>query len=406
MNKTTVVLGVSLLGTFTVPGYAKEAPAKQPNIIYILADDMGRAEMNCYGQQLIETPNMDKLARSGMLFTNSYSGTAVSAPSRCILMTGLHSGHAYIRGNDEMDERGNVWSHAAMYADSTLEGQRNVPANTVMIPALLKKGGYTTACIGKWGLGYPGSVSTPNKMGFDFFYGYNCQRQAHTYYPMFLYRNEQREYTENKLQPIPGTKLASDEDPANEQSYAKYTQKQYSPDLMYPEILKFVESNKDKPFLLMWTTPIPHVPLQAPEKLVKHYVDKFGDEAPYEGKKGYFPCRYPRATYAAMLTYWDEQIGGLMQKLKDLGIYENTVIILTSDNGPSYNGGSDSPFFDSAKPFKCEMGWGKGNLREGGIRTPMVVSWPAKVKAGTTSDILCSFWDMMPTFCDLAGVPC
>ncbi|MEG1749596.1 MAG: sulfatase-like hydrolase/transferase, partial [Tannerellaceae bacterium] len=278
MNKTTVVLGVSLLGTFTVPGYAKEAPAKQPNIIYILADDMGRAEMNCYGQQLIETPNMDKLARSGMLFTNSYSGTAVSAPSRCILMTGLHSGHAYIRGNDEMDERGNVWSHAAMYADSTLEGQRNVPANTVMIPALLKKGGYTTACIGKWGLGYPGSVSTPNKMGFDFFYGYNCQRQAHTYYPMFLYRNEQREYTENKLQPIPGTKLASDEDPVNEQSYAKYTQKQYSPDLMYPEILKFVESNKDKPFLLMWTTPIPHVPLQAPERLVKHYVDKFGDE--------------------------------------------------------------------------------------------------------------------------------
>lgn len=156
----------------------------------------------------------------------------------------------------------------------------------------------------------------------------------------------------------------------------------------------------------MWTTPLPHVPLQAPDKLVKYYVDKFGDEAPYDGKQGYFPCRYPRATYAAMMTYWDEQIGGLVQKLKDLGIYENTVIILTSDNGPTYNGGSDSPFFDSAKPFKCEASWGKGSLREGGIRAPMLVSWPAKVKPGTSSDILCSFWDMMPTFCDMAGVAC
>lgn len=337
MKKTNVFLGVSLLGTLALPGSAKEAPTRQPNIIYILADDMGRAEMNCYGQQLIETPNMDKLAKSGMLFTNSYSGTAVSAPSRCILMTGLHSGHAYIRGNDEMAERGNVWSHAAMYADSTLEGQRNVPASTVMIPALLKKGGYTTACIGKWGLGYPGSVSTPNKMGFDFFYGYNCQRQAHTYYPLFLYRNEHHEYTENQLQPIPGTKLSPGADPYDERSYDKYTQKQYSPDLIYPEILKFVENSKDKPFMLMWTTPLPHVPLQAPEKLVKYYVDKFGDEAPYDGKQGYFPCRY---------------------------------------------------------------------LREGGIRTPMLVSWPTKVKPGTSSDILCSFWDMMPTFCDIAGVPC
>lgn len=406
MKNANVLLGVSLLGTLGVSGNAKEAPTRQPNIIYILADDMGRAEMNCYGQQLIETPNMDKLAKSGMLFTNSYSGTAVSAPSRCILMTGLHSGHAYIRGNDEMAERGNVWSHAAMYADSTLEGQRNLPANTVMIPALLKRGGYTTACIGKWGLGYPGSASTPNKMGLDFFYGYNCQRQAHTYYPMFLYRNEQREYTANQLQPIPGTKLSPGADPYDQRSYDKYTQKQYSPDLMYPEILKFVESSKDKPFLLMWTTPLPHVPLQAPEKLVKYYVDKFGDEAPYDGKQGYFPCRYPRATYAAMMTYWDEQIGGLVQKLKDLGIYENTVIILTSDNGPTYNGGSDSPFFDSAKPFKCEVNWGKGSLREGGIRVPMLVSWPAKVKPGTSSDILCSFWDMMPTFCDMAGVDC
>lgn len=156
---------------------------RKPNIIYILADDLGRAELGCYGQEIIETPNIDRLASEGMRFTNHYSGQAVSGPSRCSLFTGLHSGHAYIRGNDEMTSRGDVWNHAAMLADSSLEGQRPVPANTIMIPRKMKEAGYKTACIGKWGLGYPGSESTPNKMGFDFFYGYNCQRQAHTYYP-------------------------------------------------------------------------------------------------------------------------------------------------------------------------------------------------------------------------------
>lgn len=177
---------------------AQEYDSK-PNIIYILADDLGRADIGCFGQEKIETPNIDRLAQEGMCFTNHYSGQAVSAPSRCSLFTGLHMGHAYIRGNDECAERGEVWSHEAMLADSSLEGQRPVPANTVMIPRKLKEAGYTTACIGKWGLGYPGSVSTPNKMGFDFFYGYNCQRQAHTYFPPFLWRNEQREYLDNHL---------------------------------------------------------------------------------------------------------------------------------------------------------------------------------------------------------------
>lgn len=402
--KNKLILGMAFAGILPAFAAQPKSTNKKPNIIYILADDMGRGEMNCYGQQLIETPNMDKLAKAGMLFSNSYSGTTVSAPSRCILMTGLHSGHSYIRGNDEMPQRGKVWDHAAMLADSTLEGQHPVPASTVMLPALMKQGGYTTACIGKWGLGYPGSVSTPNKMGFDFFYGYNCQRQAHTYYPPFLYRNESREYLRNNVYPTPNTKIDKDADPNDEKSYAKYTQTDYSPDLMYDEILKFIDGSKDKPFMLMWTTPIPHVPLQAPEKLVKYYVNKFGDEAPYDGKKGYFPCRYPRATYAAMLTYWDEQIGGMVQKLKDLGLYDNTIIIITSDNGPTFNGGSDSPWFDSAKPFKSEYGWGKCSLREGGIRAPMVVTWPAKVKAGSTSNHQCSFWDVMPTFCDIANV--
>lgn len=404
METSHLLLTSSLLGTCLLSGCtAEKKEITQPNIIYILADDMGYAELGCYGQEHIETPNIDALAENGMRFTQNYAGTAVSAPSRCITFTGLHSGHAYIRGNDEMPERGKVWSHEAMLRDSTLEGQRPLPAGTITIASMLKKAGYTTGCVGKWGLGYPTSESTPNKMGFDFFYGYNCQRQAHTYFPPFLWKNDQREYLPNKLL-VPGTKLDKGADPYDEKSYEKYKQKVYSCDRMYEEILDFVERSKDEPFFLAWTTPLPHVPLQAPDRWVKHYVDKFGTEEPYIGNKGYFPCRYPRATYAAMISYWDEQIGGLVQKLKDLGIYENTVIVFTSDNGPTFNGGSDSPFFDSAKPFKCELGWGKGSVREGGIRVPMIVSWDGKIKAGSTSDHICASWDVMPTVCELAGI--
>ena len=335
------MIGLALLAPLSSFAEENGANKKKPNIIYILADDLGISELGCYGQQLIETPNIDRLSQEGMTFSNHYSGTAVSAPSRCVLFTGLHTGHAYIRGNDEMASRGDVWNHKAVLADSTLEGQRPVPAETVMIPAVMKQAGYTTACIGKWGLGYPGSASTPNKMGFDFFYGYNCQREAHTYYPPFLYRNEHREYLNNPLV-VPHTKLDKGADPYEEKSYAKY----------------------------------------------------------------YFPCRYPRATYAAMISYWDEQIGGLINKLKELGIYDNTIIIFTSDNGPTFNGGSDSFFFDSAKPFKSEWGWGKASLREGGIRVPMIASWPKKIKAGSKSDLICAFWDIMPTFCEIAKVEC
>lgn len=400
----TICLGFALVAALPVlaEGSAKSKKEK-PNIIYILADDLGYAELGCYGQEKIETPNIDKLAEQGMLFTQNYAGTAVSAPSRCITFTGLHSGHAYIRGNDEMGSRGEVWSHAAMLADSSLEGQRPLLSGTLTLPVMLKKAGYATGCIGKWGLGYPGSEGTPNKMGFDFFYGYNCQRQAHTYFPPFLYRNEAREYLPNHLL-IPGTKLDEGADPYDEKSYDKYTQKVYSCDLMYEEILKFVDRNKENPFFLAWTTPLPHVPLQAPERWVKYYVDKFGTEEPYRGEKGYFPCRYPHATYAAMISYWDEQIGGLIDKLKELGIYDNSVIFFTSDNGPTFNGGADSPWFDSAKPFKSEFPWGKASIREGGIRVPLIVSWKDHIEAGSKSDLLCASWDIMPTLCQLADV--
>lgn len=394
-------LGTALVAAY--PSFSVFANTeKQPNIIYIIADDLGYGELGCYGQEKIETPNIDKLSQSGMIFSNHYSGTAVSGPSRCVLMTGKHTGHSYIRGNDELDSRGNVWSHEAMLKNPALEGQMPLKANSVTIPKLLKKAGYTTACIGKWGLGYPGSEGEPNKQGFDFFYGYNCQRQAHTYYPPFLYKNDKRVYLDNLLLP-PGTMLEKRDNPKDPKNYEKYTQKQYSPDLMFDEIIGFVTENKKKPFLLMWTTPLPHVALQAPKKWVDYYVSKFGDEEPYIGNKGYFPCRYPRATYAAMITYFDDQIGKLIQKLKDEGVYENTIIMFTSDNGPTFNGGTDSRWFDSARPFKSDEGWGKASIREGGIRVPFIVSWPGKIKAGTVNNHICAFWDMLPTMCEVAN---
>ena len=397
-------LEITTVAAFPICGWASSdlSMSEKPNIIYILADDLGRAELGCYGQRLIETPNIDKLAKNGLLFTDHYSGQAVSGPSRCCLFTGFHPGHSYIRGNDEMEDRGNVWSFSAMNADSTLEGQRPLPADAITVGHKLQEGGYVTACVGKWGLGFPGSVSTPCKMGFDFFYGYNCQRQAHTYYPLFLYRNEVREYLDNE--PVaPHTQLDKGADPRDAASYRKYNLKMYAPDLMFDEIIKFVEKQQ-QPFALFWTTPIPHVPLQAPQRWVDYYRAKFGDEKPYEGSSGYFPCLYPRATYAAMVSYLDEQVGQLVQKLKELDLYENTLIIFTSDNGPSFNGGTDSQFFDSAAPYKSDYGWGKCSLREGGIRVPMIASWPRHIRKGTTTELLSAFWDIMPTFCDIAGV--
>jgi len=377
--------------------------AAKPNIIYILADDLGYGELGCYGQKKIETPNIDKLRSEGMKFTQHYSGSAVCAPSRCVLLTGKHTGHAYVRGNDEWKERGNVWSYAAMNKDPNLEGQRPLPAGTVTIASLLKTVGYTTACVGKWGLGAPNTEGVPNKQGFDLFCGYNCQRQAHTFYPCHLWKNETKLVLRNK-EIAPGTKLPKGADPKDEASYANYTLTDYSSDIMFKEITNFVDQNKKKSFFLYWATPIPHVPLQAPKRWVDHYVKKFGDEEPYIGKMGYFPCRYPRATYAAMISYLDENIGKLVKQLKNIGVYKNTLIIFTSDNGFTFNGGTQSPWFNSGGPFNSGRQWGKCTLQEGGIRVPFIASWPGRIEAGSESDHISAFWDAMPTLCDVAGV--
>lgn len=376
---------------------------QKPNIIYILADDLGYGELGCFGQQLIETPNIDKLAENGIKFTQHYSGAPVCAPSRCVLLTGKHPGHAQVRGNDEWRERGDVWGYKSMLADSTLEGQRPMEVGTQTIGHKMQNAGYKTAMFGKWGLGAPQTHSIPTKMGFDFFVGYNCQRIAHTYFPVHLYKNEARLYLENDTV-APNTKLDKGADPYDLDSYKKYNLQNYSSKVMFNELTGFVNENKDNPFFVYWATPIPHAPLQAPKRWVDYYVDKFGDEEPYLGDKGYFPHRYPHAAYAAMISYLDENVGILVQQLKDLGIYENTLIVFTSDNGATYNGGTDSPWFNSGGPLKSEYGWGKGFVNEGGIRTPMVASWPAKITVGTESEHISAFWDVMPTLCEIAGV--
>lgn len=312
-------------------------------------------------------------------------------------------GHAQVRGNDEWKERGNVWDYRAMIADSTLEGQAPMKEGTITIGHKMKEAGYETAMFGKWGLGAPHTHSIPTKMGFDFFVGYNCQRQAHTFYPVHLYKNEKRLYLGNDTI-APNKKLAKGADPYDVASYKDYNLKNYSSTVMFDEMTGFVSENKENPFFIYWATPIPHAPLQAPQKWVDYYVEKFGDEEPYLGNRGYFPHRYPRAAYAAMVSYFDENVGKLVQQLKDLGLYENTLIVITSDNGATYNGGTESPWFNSGGPFKSEYGWGKGFTHEGGIRTPMVASWPKRIQAGQKSDHISAFWDVMPTLCEIAGV--
>ena len=374
----------------------------RPNIIYILADDLGYAEIGAFGQEKIETPNIDALAKSGMMFTQHYSSAPVCAPARYMLLTGKHAGHAYIRSNSEWKERGEVWNYKAMAKDSTLEGQGPMPKSTVTMAHRLKEAGYTTGMVGKWGLGAPHTHSLPTTMGFDFFFGFNCQRQAHTYYPLHLYKNENRVPLANDTI-APNTKLPEGADPNDIDSYADFNLKDYAPDLMFEELANFVERNGENPFFLYWATPIPHVALQAPQRWVDYYIEKFGAEEPYLGDKGYFPHKNPRAAYAAMVSYLDENIGKLVQQLKDEGLYENTLIVFTSDNGPSYAGGADPEFFESAKPFEGTHGRGKGYLYEGGIRVPMIASWPNYIEAGTKSDLASAHYDMLATFADVAG---
>ena len=383
-------------------GCAKRSDSQRPNVIFILLDDAGYGDFGCYGQTKIETPNIDALASRGVRFTDMYAGAPVSAPSRCTLMTCLHSGHAQVRSNDEMLSRGDVWSIDAMVAHPEFEGQAPMAAGTTTLATVMREAGYRTAMIGKWGLGGPDSGSTPLDMGFDYFYGYLCQRMAQCYYPPFLYDGLEREYTANPRMNL-GDRLDEGADPYDAASYKKFTGPTYSPDAIYDRIEKFVSSSADENFFLMWTTTIPHSALAAPDEWVAKYVEKFGNEEPVYMGKGYFPARYPKATYAAMISYLDFQIGKLVELLKAKGLYDNTIIMVTSDNGPTHNSYTNTDWFDCAHPFRSDRGWTKRSLHEGGIRMPFIVAWGDRITPRVSNHIG-YFPDIMPTLCDIAGV--
>ncbi|QEG21290.1 arylsulfatase [Mariniblastus fucicola] len=364
------VITLILLSAFST------ATAEQPpNIVLIVADDLGYAELGCYGQKWIKTPHIDSIARDGMRFTNHYCGQAVCAPSRCSLVTGMHQGHAEIRGNGNPEHRGKP-RPKEMY----FPGQMPISDSAVTIFELLKTKGYATAAIGKWGLGDFSTSGSPGKQGVDLFYGFNCQVHAHNHYPQFLWRNETKENLKG-----------------NDRSA---TGKTFSQDRFVDVALEFVDENHDKPFLLYLPFAIPHLSIQVPDPSVEEYLNTIPEED-YK-HRGYLPHPNPRAGYAAMITHMDRGIGQILERLKQHGIDDNTLVIFTSDNGPTFDrlGGSDSDFFESSGPMRGR----KGSLLEGGIRVPMVAKFPGKIEAGSVSDHRSAFWDYVPTLCEAAGI--
>jgi len=383
MKKIAVLTALSIL-LFNIPVWAEQNP-KTPNIIYILADDLGYSELGVYGQKKIKTPNIDKLAKRGMLFTQHYSGSAVCAPSRSSFIEGKHTGHSYVRGNINNGEKGRM------------RGNHPLP-DTRTLGDMFKEQGYATAAIGKWGLGGMEGSGHPNDHGFDLFYGYLDQIHAHNYYPTYLVKN--RTFVELDNPTMRKKRNINAENMNKVESYNAYKGNDFSGDLMADEAINFINSNAeaDKPFFLYFPTPIPHVALQLPEQALAKYKGAFA-ETPYIGDRGYFPHQTPRAAYAGMVTLLDDYVGQMLTTLEKQGIADNTLIIFTSDNGPTFNGGSDSTFFDSAKPFRGL----KMDLYEGGIRVPFIAYWQGKIQAGQRSDLISAQYDMMATFADLIG---
>jgi len=370
MGNVIMLAGSALAATSCVS--SQQAP-RRPNIVFILADDLGWGDLGCYGQQRFQTPNIDSLAASGMRFTQCYSGTTVSAPSRSCLITGTHSGHTPIRGNLELEP----------------EGQFPLPLGSASLFQDFKAAGYTTGAFGKWGLGYIGTSGDPQEQGVDQFFGYNCQKLAHSYYPDHLWENDTRVELDTE---------------------GPYGSGVYAPDLIHEKALSFLEEavSSGKPFFLWYPTTIPHAELLVPQDSIFQRFKGRYPETPYHGidegiyfrKGGYCSQEYPHATFAAMVTRLDAYVGDLVRHLKELGVYDNTLILFSSDNGPHQEGGADPDFFDSNGPWR---GY-KRDVYEGGIRVPMIVSWKGHVQAATESNLACSFWDLMPTFRELTGV--
>ncbi len=368
----------------------------RPNILYIMCDDMGYGDLACYGQQLIATPHIDRLAAEGMRFTQAYAGSPVSAPSRATFMTGQHTGHTHVRANKE------YWSGSVRYGDNTdyaVVGQEPYDTAHIILPEIFRDNGYTTGMFGKWAGGYEGSPSTPDRRGIDEFYGYICQFQAHLYFPNFLNSYSRaagdagvkREVLE---QNIPYPMFGPD-----------YKQRaQYSADLIHRRALEWLDrQTPDRPFLGIFTYTLPHAELAQPEdSLLLAYKGRFCQERTYAGSAGsrYNPTDCGHAEFAAMISRLDAQVGEIMAKLREKGLDSTTVVIFTSDNGPHEEGGADPTFFNRDGLLRGI----KRSTYEGGIRIPFIVRWPGHVPAGTVNPHQLAFYDLMPTFCDLAGI--
>lgn len=347
---------------------AEENSNRKPNIVLIMADDLGWQEIGVMGQKKIRTPNIDNLATKGMRFNQFYSGSAVCAPSRCNLITGKHGGHAYIRNNREIKNKGDIFG-----------GQLPLPEGEIGLAKILKSVGYTTGCFGKWGLGAVGTTGDPLNQGFDRFYGYNCQRHAHNLYPKYLVNDQ-----ENEL--LPGNTRSN-------------TGEIYAPQRIADEMLEFVSKNKKQPFFLYYPTVLPHLPLQAPKEDIEEYKGLW-PETPYNGRS-YQPHPTPRACYAAMISFLDKQIGRLIALLKNLNLDRNTIVMFTSDNGSTHlRSQVDYDFFDSVGPLRGL----KGSLYEGGIRVPFIAHWPGKIRSDQQSDHLAANYDLLATIAEIVDV--
>jgi len=384
MQRFLTILTLVWCGLGSVPCGAEDA-VKPPNIVFILADDLGYGDLGCFGSTKIRTPNIDRLAADGMRLTRHYSGNAVCAPSRCVLMTGLHPGHAFIRNNLAVGE----------------EGQYPIPAGTKTLARRLHGAGYFCGAFGKWGLGGPQSDGRPLLQGIDRFFGYNCQGVAHNFYPTTLWDNE-------TIFPLKNPKFSAHQklpegaDPNDPANYRPYQGVEYSADVIQGQALKFIRDNQKRPFFLFVPTTIPHLSLQVPDDSLAEYIGKFED-APYRGEYGYVPQQYPHACYAAMVSRLDRHVGEIVAELEKLGLTKNTIVLFSSDNGaaPKNAGGSDSDFFNSTGGLTGK----KGSLQEGGIRIPGIARWPGKIPAGTVSARISGFEDWTPTLFDLAGLP-
>ena len=367
--KVRILLGVLVCLVFIqISNWAAIADSqeKKPNIILIMADDLGYGELGCYGQEKIKTPNIDRMCKEGMRFRQHYTSAPVCAPARCSLMTGLHGGHALVRDNFEVG----TWD--------SFRGQLPLPEGTQTIASVLKSQGYKTGAFGKWGMGEVGSSGDPLNQGFDRFFGYNCQRHAHNYYPRYLVDDKGKRELEGNDRGVTG--------------------KQYAPQLIADEMIKFIDENKEGPFFVYYPTVIPHLALQVPDADVEEYKGQWTETA-YKGNS-YQPHEMPRAAYAAMISFMDRQVGRILERLEKHGIDDNTIIMFTSDNGPTHlKAQVDVDFFKSASNLRGL----KGSVYEGGIRVPMVVRWPGHVPTNSRTDLVCAHYDILATLADISG---